>query len=58
MKVLVLKSFIDKINDILYRPGDEIEVSKKRCSEINATSLFVEEINKQVGGENDTKRTT
>lgn len=46
MKVLVLLTFIDKINDILYKPGDEIEVSKKRCDEINRTAPFVEEIKK------------
>ena len=46
MKVIVLKTFIDKINDILYKPGDEIEVSKKRCDEINRTASFIEEIDK------------
>jgi hypothetical protein len=46
MKVLVIKTFIDRIDDILYKSGDEIEVTKERCGEINATSLFVEEIKK------------
>jgi len=44
MKVLVIKTFIDKINDILYKPGDEIEMPKKRCDEINRTAIFIEEI--------------
>lgn len=47
MKVLVLKTFIDKVDDILYRPGDVIEVSKERSGVLNATSLFVEEIVKK-----------
>jgi len=44
MKVLVVKTFIDRIDDILYRKGDKIEVTQERCGEINATSLFIEEI--------------
>ena len=44
MKVLVIKTFIDRIDDILYIKGDKITVTKERCGEINATSLFVKEI--------------
>ena len=46
MNVKVVQTFSDKHTGALHRAGEEITVTKERCGEINATSLFVEEIKK------------
>jgi hypothetical protein len=45
MKAIVVKSFRDKHTKALHKPGEEIEVSKKRFAEINSTpyGVLVEE---------------
>jgi len=50
MNVKVVQTFSDKVTNILHEKGKEIEITKERCAEINATSLgiFVEEIKKKV----------
>lgn len=57
MKVKVIKRFKDKHTNLLHEVGQEIEVTDKRCSEINSTSygIFVEEIKED---KKTTKKTT
>jgi len=46
MKAKVIKAYRDKITKRIHKPGEEIEVTKKRFEEINSTKhgIFLEEI--------------
>lgn len=48
MKAKVTKAFKDKHTKVIYQPGQEIEITKKRYEEINSTAfgILVEEIEK------------
>ena len=46
MKVLVVKTFYDKINKVLCKEGDTINISKERYEEINSTAQFIEKVKK------------
>jgi len=46
MNVKVVQSFADRHTGTIHMVGEEITVTKERCGEINATSLFVEETKK------------
>jgi hypothetical protein len=49
MKVKVIKLFRDKHTNLLHEIGETLEVTDKRCEEINSTSfgVFVEEIKEE-----------
>ena len=44
MKVKVLKSFKDKHNGKVYKPGEVLTISKKRFAEILEVAVLVEEV--------------
>lgn len=56
MKVKVIKTFIDKIENITRKKGDVFTISKERFDEINSSKFgkFVEEVEEKpkVGGKN------